>query len=256
MANERIQILLDAIARNCAMVLSLPSTGMLRHHKSRFLAEEDGGFWIESTPGDRLLIDALIEEQKSVGISFRTGGQKVSFITPILQRELQFRVNQGTVLEAARLAFPTEVRAIQRRNNYRVRVPEDEELYVRVWRIPEQLALADKPMASAELPVKLRDVSTGGLGVAFLPKDGEPAKVLAGERLRVALRYQDSNEIILEGRVCYLPPSKDEPVRAGIQFKKLEDDLEGRQKLAALTGIVGKLQRDEVRRTRLGIQAA
>jgi hypothetical protein len=45
-------------------------------------------------------------------------------------------------------------------------------------------------------------------------------------------------------------------VRTGIVFKPLDQDLEGRQTLAALTRIVGQLQRDEVRRHRLGIKSA
>ena len=42
-----------AIVRNAAVVLSLPSAGLLRHHKSRFLAETDEGFWVESVPAER-----------------------------------------------------------------------------------------------------------------------------------------------------------------------------------------------------------
>jgi hypothetical protein len=41
-----------------------------------------------------------------------------------------------------------------------------------------------------------------------------------------------------------------------VQFKKLQNDLEGRQNVAALTQIVGELQRDEVRRIRLGLKIA
>ena len=71
MANNGVAILTDAIARNSALVLSLPSAGMLRHHKSRFLAEDEGGFWIEAMPGDEALVTELINTQTSVGISFR-----------------------------------------------------------------------------------------------------------------------------------------------------------------------------------------
>jgi hypothetical protein len=36
----------------------------------------------------------------------------------------------------------------------------------------------------------------------------------------------------------------------GVQFKKLDDAIEGRQTRAALTEIIGRLQRDEIRRGR------
>ena len=257
MANNGVAILTDAIARNSAIVLSLPSAGMLRHHKSRFLAEEADGFWIESALNDRMLIDELIANQTGVGISFRAGPQKVSFVVPIVKRNPEFSMNAETRLEALQLTFPADVKAVQRRNNYRVRVPEDSDLRVRAWRVPEYFILAEKPMAAQELVARVRDISIGGLGVFLLPKGEEPPKVLSGERLRISLRYRELDELILEGRLRYIPPAgTPTPIRAGIQFKKLENNLEGRQNLAALTRIVGELQREEVRRTRLGIKVS
>ena len=46
---------------NARLVLSLPSAGLLRHHKSRFLAIAADGIWIECPPDDRALIDDLID---------------------------------------------------------------------------------------------------------------------------------------------------------------------------------------------------
>src|SRR5262245_7555084 len=126
-------ILSDAIARNSAIVLSLPSAGMLRHHKSRFLPEEDAGFWIAGVRGDELLINELIAGQTPVGISFRAGPQKVSFAVPMLGRDPEFRMNAETTLDAIQLAIPEKVKAVQRRSNYRVRVPQAGDLVVRVW---------------------------------------------------------------------------------------------------------------------------
>ena len=47
----------DELATRVGVVLSLPFDGALRHHKSRFLAEDGGGFWIE-TADDLKLIDS------------------------------------------------------------------------------------------------------------------------------------------------------------------------------------------------------
>jgi hypothetical protein len=94
------------------------------------------------------------------------------------------------------------------------------------------------------------------MGVNLLPKNNEPPKIVAGERLRIQLAY-NGEDMLIEGRMLHSKPtSKPEPIRGGIQFKKLEHDIEGRQTLATLTKIVGELQREEVRRTRLGISAA
>jgi hypothetical protein len=43
------------------------------------------------------------------------------------------------------------------------------------------------------------------------------------------------------------------PIIIGVAFIKLDKDVKGRQKLAALARIVGELQRAEARRMRLGI---
>ena len=62
----------------CAMVISLPSAGMLRHHRSRFLAAESEGFWVEALPAERALIDELIVNQVPATISFNTSAVLMS----------------------------------------------------------------------------------------------------------------------------------------------------------------------------------
>jgi c-di-GMP-binding flagellar brake protein YcgR len=260
MGDSSTEILRDAIARNCAVVVSLPSAGMLRHHKSRFLTQTDQAFWVEAPAQERAIVDDLIRTDTPVGISFRLGEKKCAFTAPILERNAQFQINATTIVEAMLLRLPEKIHAIQRRNNYRVRVLKDSELRARVWRIPEHFHLRDRPTSALELSVQLRDVSTGGLGLLLLPKDNQPPKVLPDERLRVELRFREEDPLILEGRMRYaggLRSADDSsPVRGGVQFKKLEDNLEGRQTLAMLTKIVGELQREEVRRARLGLREA
>src|SRR5690349_3765858 len=100
------QILEDAIARNAAIVVSLPSAGMLRHHKSRFLGADESGYWVEAAPGDEALIDQLIAAAHPVGVSFKSGVNKVVFTSPITARQAEFRLNETTVLPALLVATP------------------------------------------------------------------------------------------------------------------------------------------------------
>jgi len=254
MSNSAQEKLLDdAINRNAGAVLSLPSAGMLRHYKSRFLANNADGFWIESAPGEKPLIDDLIIKAQSAGISFKAGPQKVVFASRILKHEPEFRVNADTLVEALLMASPKEVKAIQRRNNYRVRVPTDCGLRVRIWRIGEHVYLGDRPMAAQELPIHVRDLSIGGLGITFMPKKDGATRVTSEDRLRIAFEYKDLS-LLIEGRMKH--PSlvaSNTPTPAGVAFKALENNLEGRQILTQLTKIVGELQRDEVRRMHLGV---
>ena len=60
MAESTRDMLTLAVERNSATVLSLPSAGMFRHHKTRFLSEVSEGVWIESVPSEQALIDELI----------------------------------------------------------------------------------------------------------------------------------------------------------------------------------------------------
>ena len=252
-AAANAELLRDAVARNAGIVLSLPSAGILRHHKSRFLADAERGFWVESIPAERPLVQELITTQKPSGVSFKSGVHKVVFAVPVLAFEQTYRINADTVVEALLMAQPTQMKAIQRRNNYRVRVRPESELGLRVWRIAERAYLGDRPMAAQELMVELMDVSLGGVGIVFRPKDGEPPKVTEEDRLRVELT-NNGETLLLEGRMRRPTPTPDNTtIKSGIQFKQLENDLAGRQLLATLTRIVGQLQREEVRRYRLGL---
>ena len=256
MLNVNDDLLHDAIARNAAVVLSLPSAGMLRHCKSRFLAEEGGEFWVESVPEERVLIDELIAQRKPAGISFKSSTTRVVFTTSISRRMTEYRINTETVVEAVALRFPTEIKAVQRRNNYRVHIPQDCDLKVRIWRIGPRAYIKDRPMAAQELTSEIRDLSVGGMGVIFTGNDGCPPRITPEDRLRVQLEFRDIS-LVLEANMRYpVTPICTETIRAGIQFKALQNDLEGRQILARLTRIVGELQREEVRHYWLGMSRA
>lgn len=249
-------LLQDAISRNAGLVLSLPSAGMLRHSKSRFLGECAEGFWIESNPAERALIDSLVASQQPVGVSFKAGVNKVIFTTPLVRRDEQYRVNAEVTVEALLLTRPAEVKAIQRRNNYRVAVPRDAEVTVRMWRINDRVPLRDRPMAAQEVQVQIRDLSLGGMGCTIFGKDGQPPVISNADRLRIQIAARD-HSLLVEGHMKHpTTRPKTDVIRAGIQFKALEKSLEGRQTLNTLTRVIGELAREEVRRLRLGIKAA
>jgi len=253
-------MLRDAVQRNCALVLSLPSEGMVRHYKSRFLQEGEGGtsFVVESASNERPLIDACIANGNLAGISFKAGDQKVVFASRIIRRIPEMRISADVVVEALELTRPSEIKAIQRRSTYRVRVVPESDLSVRVWRLNLRATLGERPMLSQEITSTLTDLSCGGLGVILQGEDGQPPKISTEDRLRLQLAYRADKHLLIEGR---LRPSTGQlleggRIRTGISFKKLESDLEGRQIYTQLTRLVGELQREEVRRMRLGLMSA
>jgi len=252
MSDDHADLLADAVARNSAAVLSLPSAGMLRHHKSRLLAHTFEGLWVESAATDGPLIDELMLLKTPVGVSFKAAPTKASFAVPILRREASYQLSSQAIVEALLLESPSKIKPVQRRSNYRVRVPEGSPLSVRIWRIADHVLVRDRPLASLLVNATVKDLSVGGMGIMIHRDPSEKRTIQPGQRLRIELKWEET-ELILEGALRIATAEAGENIRGGVQFKKLENDLIGRQAAASLTRIVGELQRDEVRRTRLGI---
>lgn len=248
-----ISVLEAAVARNSGIVLSLPSAGMLRHLKSRFLGDAPEGIWLESAPAEAALVDSLIENARPVGISFKNGDNKAVFSSLPLRRDTAYRINADTTVEAVLIRNPEDVKVVQRRNTYRVRVPEEYDLSARIWRIGKEVDLRDRPLAATEVQTQLIDISIGGMGVTLRGNDGQPPVISTEDRLRIELTVQ-GEPIVIEGRLRYhSKPLKGDTCRAGVQFQALQDDIEGRRITALLTRMLGELQRLELRRHRLGM---
>jgi c-di-GMP-binding flagellar brake protein YcgR len=253
MPDKNAEILLNAIERNTAIVLSLPSAGMSRNHKSRLLCEMEGGILIAAPPGDDVLVGDLIRKKTSCAISFNSGAFKIIFATPIRRIVESWQLNAETSVTALLLEFPAQIKATQRRSNYRVDVPPDSDVSVRVWRISSSESLKDTPVAAKEVTAQVRDISQAGIGVKLIGNDGSLPKIGTEDRLRVAIVYLGKT-LVVEGKLTRaVDGSAGGSIVTGIHFKKLEGNLEGRQILSQLMRIVGELQRDELRRVRLGL---
>jgi c-di-GMP-binding flagellar brake protein YcgR len=256
-ADQENDFLREAVARNAGIVLSLPSLGMLRHYKSRFLAEVDGQIIVESAPAEFHLIDELIANATNVGISFKSGPTKVVFGSPITERIDDWRMNDNATIHALRMQWPGAIQSIQRRSNYRVRVGADAELTARVWRIAPRKPLADVPPTAAEIPAQLLNLSTGGMGVTLSAPEDEPLRIDPADRLRVEITFVE-RKILMEASLRHPQkvPKDAKTLRAGLEFSDMQSNIDGRQTEALLNKIIGELQRAEVRRARLGMMSA
>ncbi len=175
------------------------------------------------------------------------------FASPILREEKGWRLNEAMKVNGLLLEFPAEIKARQRRSNYRVEVPEDCDVSVRVWRLGDGEYLKEQPSFTKEVTAELRDLSSGGVGVKLIGKDGARPIIGPEDRLRVALTC-NGQTLIMEGKMRHPAGTpRGNAIVTGIQFEKLEGDLEGRQILAHIIGVVGELQRQELRRLRLGL---
>jgi hypothetical protein len=253
MTQDDPQPLRDAIARRAGAVISLPSEGALRHHKTRLLAAQEEGFWVTCPADDRALIDALMASGQCVGLSVRGAETRVVSASIILQYHAGKggdAVSPGALL----LAWPAQVKAIQRRADFRVTVYPGAGVSVRVWQIPDHHYIREVPARMSLLDVRPRNLSLGGMSLAYFVAPGafEPKP---GQRLRIVLAHP-GGELLIDGRIKHTRPGDDGDLILGVQFKKLEDAIEGRQTRAALTEIIGQLQRDEIRRGKTAAAAA
>jgi len=254
---DNLALVREAIARNSSMVLSLPHAGKLRHHKSRFLADAGDGFWVRAVPGEQSLLESIIESNQPAGVSFRIGETKVMFATKIEHYQKDFTAagatNEARGGEALLLRFPEDVKAVQRRKNFRVPVPPTStDLQVKIWTMSEAAQLRDKPPANREIFCDVRDISVGGIGVTIKQLGFRPPAISSGDRLRIQLTMRDVS-VLLEGRLRHPPKTSDNALRAGIQFRVLGDGREDRQAAASLSRIVNDLQREAIRRRKLGL---
>ncbi len=251
-AQENRQILTDAAARQVPAVLSLPSAETLRHFKTRLLAETADGLWLEA-PSAALAILERSDQRGVVAVSLCHAMRRLNFVSRIVRLESAHPINPQLHVQAVLVATPEQIKSVQRRAAYRVSVRSDGELRVRIWSIAPHARLADRPMAAQEIRAEVHDLSLGGLGVQLTSSAGDPLRLVADQRLRVELDFR-GERFLLEGGLR-LPKAgiTSEVARAGIIFKKLEADIEGRRMLAALTRIVGELQREEARRMHLGL---
>jgi hypothetical protein len=246
-----------AIERSAVMVLSLPTEGTLRHHKTRFLADAGDGFWVRSGNADPALVKALIVSGQPAGVAFRNGESKIIFAAEIQHWIADYGVGASAEDSTGRVAamllkFPTEMRAIQRRKSFRVPVAGVVDLEVKIWTMPESAHLRDKPALGREIGCEPRDISVGGIGLTIRATNGRPPNIAPGDRIRVQLSHR-GNTAMLEGRLRYPPrATKDNSFQAGVQFRALGDSREDRAASIQLNKIVNELQREHIRRKKLG----
>jgi c-di-GMP-binding flagellar brake protein YcgR len=247
--NDRdIDILTQAIERNSAAVLALPSAGMVRYYKSRFLRAVDERVWLEGVPTEGLLIDTLIQEATPVEVAFKSGQRKVTFTSPIFEVDGEYRFfDAQSGIQAVLMQRPAAVKPLQRRTYYRVPVREDDEFSIQLWRMAEHLHLKDEPKDLCYLPATVRDLSVGGVGVIFQAKP----LLVTGQRMRILLKQEGREPMLMEGRAGTVrQDNQGGTFETGIEFRGLQNSLQGRQTITDLTRIVSRLQLNEAKRIR------
>jgi c-di-GMP-binding flagellar brake protein YcgR len=243
--------LVAAAERNglCTLVINSAATRLFK--RSRFLAADDQGLWVEIDPGDLPAMAGLVKLRHPLRITFFHHRSEVFFSAPPLEVRPAFILSDKSTVAAVRLARPTDIASGQRRKNFRVPVRPDDDVVVRIWRINEYVLIRDKPAASTEMKCELRDISLGGVGVTLFARRTEAMKLVENQRFRVEVRV-GKDELLFEGRLRYPAATArdDELAHCGIAFTSLDKEIESRRNLATLEKRLALMQRQIVRQRR------
>lgn len=134
---------------------------------------------------------------------------------------------------------------LQQRLSYRVRAGGDIGLVV--WKIAEGVPLSDSPLPGTEITAELLDLCATGMGLLCRAQDGPLPKLATNQRLRILLRWGDS-ELLAEGRVKHIRPISPRAVRVGVALDEGAASADQRAAINRLGALVADLHRAELRR--------
>ncbi len=199
-------------------------------------------FWFEAFNGPESWPAGESAAGLNAVFEFGVDGKCVKFEAVVKSIELK-QGEEGKAIAVVCCSEPAEVSVLQRRANFRTPVPAGAPLGIVVWKVPPHWVLRDKPKPSAQLKVEMIDLSTGGMCLNILPHRVGPESVAKDDRIRIEMKFEDS-EAILDATVVYrAEPAGDTSVRVGLMFRKLENNIEGRRGLFLVNRAIGALQR-------------
>jgi hypothetical protein len=217
--------------------------------------------------GDRLSVESTISRRQRpinirvdqpVGVSFKYGYGKFVFDTTVKALEPSTdpetnRQRGGIII----LALPDKIEVIQRRNYFRVNVPESLKVKVLLWPRSGRREQAD-PKHDAAIETnnycqgRLMDISAGGAQI-IVPNQNNAGQassclLLEGASFKrgqfVSMRFTPlpyEIPLILNAQIRNILPTADRKNASfGLQFVGLEASPEGREVLSRLIGFVEK----------------
>lgn len=250
MPSDQLEILREAIARNTSVRIAPPvGAAHQPETRTRFLAVEAAGIWVESWDTPQRL-DDLISGKLAMTLSFKQQVLKVEFSARVLERRAAYPVNGSTTVAAVLVEAPAAVKALQRRENYRVGVSIDSSLATRFWCLHDRDSLSAEPNPHDELKIDVRDLSVGGIGGLHTRRKTDGHKLFETQRLCVRLQNERLH-LLLDARVSFLGPVPDpDQHHVGVAFVLDTNQLVDRQKMQQLEKLITQLQRHELRRKR------
>jgi c-di-GMP-binding flagellar brake protein YcgR len=224
------------------------------HHKSRFLVEAKEGVWVQCPiPAEEL--QSVIQDRTQIGVTFKADNVRQVFASVLLRHDPMYPIPEGGQTDAVLLAFPAEIKAVQRRSNFRVQILPNSGLTLDCWTIARHTALTERPLPSQRVKLEVCDISLGGAGVLLPVETGKPPAITSDDRLRIQVKLNDL-ELLVEGRVRTPDTAHNAAIRTGIRFHFLDDGVDERLKVSQLAKIIAQLEIRQVKAIRKQAEAA
>lgn len=206
--------------------------------------------------GEKLSVESTISRKQRpinirvdqpVGVSFKYGHGKFVFDTTVMALEPSIgpethRDRGGTIV----LVLPDKIEVIQRRNYFRVNIPETLNVKVLIWpRRGQRSQSITKDDEVIEIhnccQGRLMDISAGG-AQAIVPSQNDTGTKSFKKGQFVSMRFTPlpyETPLMLNAQIRNILPTADEKNESfGLQFVGLEASSEGREVLNRLIGIV------------------
>ena len=104
-------MLAGAVARNAAVVLSLPGDGLVRHFLTRFIGDDSEGIWVELVTAADAQLQELSKSPQLVAGSFHCQSNRITFLTTVAKLEPSHEGNDKLNVPAVCLRHPTDIRS-------------------------------------------------------------------------------------------------------------------------------------------------
>jgi PilZ domain len=232
----------QSIDERWAAAVSVCHDEQMHMFDARFVKRSEGNFWFEALSWPESLPAGESASGLSVVFEYGLDGRCVRIVAEVRSIELK-QGEAGTSVAVVCCSDPSEVSVLQRRANFRTPVPAGAPVAITAWKVPPHWVLRDKPKPSVQLKVEMVDLSTGGMCLNILPHRVGPESVAKEDRIRIEMKFEDS-EAVLDAQVVYRgEPAADQSVRVGLAFRKLENSIEGRRGLFLVNRAIGALQR-------------
>ncbi len=257
-ASTAWQVAFEAIAkRNTAVSIAnadaidqADSEDDVTYFRVRMLAFDEAGFVIERPlPGGEHDTSEVVADDTQIVMTAVDNDQRWDVRTQVIGRQ-RFSLNEQLSVAALRLAWPTDVDKVQRREFFRVPTTGMELSHVELQPagLDISMSVTGNDETGSSFNAQVVDLSGGGMGM-IAPQDTKNV-VYHISRYRCTFQLPTSDgPLKLDARVAHVVARDDKQFEIGLQFE-YADEVERRRSVEQIVAFSTWVQRQQLRQQR------